>query len=432
MRVKPQSTYAQLTLMFGLLLLINFLVIVFFLRQLTINPAATQIGKTLYSQISTLNPLIINKTIIEAEHILNNNHLSSQITLKDKPLARALPDYKFYRTLTQVLKTGSIQDVLLQETDNGSTIWLKPQWLKDYWIGIGFQPFVNQVSQFFLYLVVILLALSLLAAYLFSRYMLKPFRELAQMAKDIVEQENTNKSIKLSGTHEVKEIAGLVKSSAEKIQKLNKDKELLLAGVSHDLRTPLARMRLQAEFLPTGENQKLLIQEIEEMDKIIGDFVSYVRSGTSEALTKFNLDTLILATIEKMHPYQNLFDYSAKNHALEVIIKPLSFKRMLINIYDNAIKYGKPPIKIWAEKQENCINIFILDNGNGLTKEQLATIFEPFVQVHSSDNIQGSGLGLSIVKKLAEQNNATVLATNHQTGGLLISISLRVFKTSEK
>ncbi len=425
MRVKPQSTYTQLTLMFGVLLLINFLVIVFFLRQLTINPAATQIGKTLYSQIKTLKPLLINKTIIEARHILKNNHLSSQITLKDTPIARTLPDYKFYRTLTQVLKTGSIQDVLLEDTSDVSTIWLKPQWLKDYWIGFGFQPFVAHVSQFFLYLVVILLLLSLLAAYFFSRYMLKPFRELAQMAKDIVEQENTNKSIKFSGTQEVKEIAGLVKSSAEKIQKLNKDKELLLAGVSHDLRTPLARMRLQAEFLPEDESQKLFIQEIEEMDEIIGDFVSYVRSGTIETLTKINLNNLILETIEKMHPHQNLFDYSAKNHLLEVAIKPVSFKRMLSNIYDNAIKYGKPPIKIWTEKQDKYINIFILDHGNGLTKKQLVTVFDPFVQAHSSENAHGSGLGLSIVKKLAEQNNATVIATNHQTGGLMITIILQ-------
>ena len=98
---------------------------------------------------------------------------------------------------------------------------------------------------------------------------------------------------------------------------------------------------------------------------------------------------------------------------------------MLTNIYENAFKYGKPPVKITLEKESDLAKIMIYDHGKGIAEKDFEKIFEPFVMAQSSKNEYGSGLGLSIVKKLAQQNNARVSASNHINGGLQIEIKIK-------
>ncbi len=409
--------------MFGLLLVVNFIIIIATLRQLTIEPSATQMALFVNMQLNSIEKLLERKSFEEKQKIIVATFDSKQISIEKQPNAKEFPNLKFYRILSQQILNNKSLPLKLEESEDASKIWIKPQWLDGYWLGIAFQPFINNVSRLLKILIATLLSLSLIAAYFFSRYMLKPFKQLAQMAVDIVEQKTSNKQLSISGTKEVKEIAQLVQVSAEKIQQLNKEKELLLAGVSHDLRTPLARMRLQAEFMNDEESRDNLIQEIQEMDQIIGDFVTYARSGTAEAFQEVNIVEIIHESIEQFNQLGKVVDCSIPENGIFVQLKPLSFKRMLSNILDNAFKYGKPPVEIRLEEKNNVLCVDVIDHGKGVDEAELKTIFEPFIMANNSNNQYGSGLGLSIVKKLAQQNKVKVSAKNIQEAGLRIRIA---------
>ena len=421
-----KSTYGQLTFMFGLLLLVNFVVIILSLRELSFKPAASQFAMFISNQIKAVKPLLIDKEFGAAQNTLNSAFPQHNIILQKQVTGKPLPNLVFYQTLLQHLQSNQDQSmtVLLQESESTSRIWIQPQWLKGHWLGISFQSFVSQVPQWLAFIFISLLLLSLLAAFVFSRYMLKPFKNLAQMASDVVLDRLNPDEIKIQGTIEVQEISGLVKNSVNHIQQLNKEKEMLLAGVSHDLRTPLARMRLQAEFLTDTEYRDTMIAEIKEMDAIIGDFVAYVRSGSYEETQSLNIITLVQESIEPFKNNDNFLAFDAQNRPIDLNTKPLCLKRMLSNIYDNAIKYGKPPISIELEESDLQIIIKVIDHGKGLSEQELESVFEPFVMAQSTDNQYGSGLGLSIVKKMAEQINATVYAENHPTAGLCVCIQI--------
>jgi two-component system osmolarity sensor histidine kinase EnvZ len=429
MKFKLQSTYSQLTFMFGGLILFNFIIIIVALRQLTIYPAATQIGELLNNQINSIKSVIKDKNLPQAQEFIDNAKLSNQFVLSAQPQAKAFPSYKFYKVLSNQLNKGNNRRLLLQESDEGSKIWIKSTWQKGYWLGISFQPFVTKVSNLLLFLIITLLILSLIAAYFFSRYMLKPLKNLAQMAVAIVEEKDENKNLKIKGSKEVREITRLVKRSAQQIAQLNKEKELLLAGVSHDLRTPLARMRLQAEFLGDDESREVFISDIEEMDNIIGDFVTYVRSGTIEEFQKLDIVNIVGETIEQFCQHGKCMEFNKPDKAIMFAIKPLSLKRMLSNIFDNAFKYGKAPVEVSITQDNNRLMICVLDHGKGLDADELTQVFEPFVMAQTADNQFGSGLGLSIVAKLAQQNNAHVYAENHTDGGLNVCIEFNSVST---
>lgn len=417
-----KSTYSQLTLTFGLLLLFNFIVIVLSLRQFTITPAANQMAMQINNQITSLKPLLEDKNINEAKEVLYNLYPSNQISVTLNPKAQQLPRLKFYQVLENKLTVAGSKQVLIKESKINSLIFLKPKWMQDYWLSVSFQPFIQKVSNFILALIVALMLMSMFAAYFFSRYMLKPLKQLANMANDIVEDKKNVSDIQIKGTTEVQKIGHLVKNSAIQIQQLNKEKEMLLAGVSHDLRTPLARMRLQAEFLDDVEIRNSLVQEIEEMDNIIGDFVSFVRLGTIEECLRVDLVQLISESVNHYSENSHLIRWQTDIQSLQMPLKPISIKRMLSNIYDNAFKYGCPPVLISLEQSKNHVKICIRDHGEGVDDKEISEIFEPFFMAQQIDNQYGSGLGLSIVKKLAQQNNAQVHAENHKNGGLVICI----------
>ncbi len=401
------------------------MIIIAVLRQLTIEPSATQMALFFNMQLSSIEKLVEGKSLDEKKQIILETFGSKQIVVDQQPNARAFPNLKFYRVLSQQILKDKSLPLKLEESEKDSKIWIRPQWLDGYWLGIAFQPFINNVARLLRILIVTLLSLSLIAAYFFSRYMLKPFRQLALMAVNIVEQDSSDEQVTITGTKEVKEIAQLVQLSAQKIQQLNKEKELLLAGVSHDLRTPLARMRLQAAFMNDVESRNNFIQEIEEMDQIIGDFVTYVRSGTAEDFQEVNVVEIMNETLEQSSQLGKVAEFTNPKKDIMVFLKPLSFKRMLNNILDNAFKYGEPPVEVKLEENNNGVQINVIDHGKGVNEIELETIFEPFIMANNTDNQYGSGLGLSIVKKLAQQNNAVVSAHNHTQGGLLISIRFK-------
>lgn len=415
-----KSTYGQLTIMFTALLLVNFAVVILTFRYFTFGPAAKQMAQQINNQVSLLEQLLKNNTIRQAQTTLDHVFSDHQIIIAKKPEGDEFPPLQFYQELQQKLNTRQIESYLLQTDSDPPRLWMKPVWSNDYWLGFSFHSYIGNLSYLFFGMVMVLLMMTIPTVYFFSRYMLKPLRQLASMAASIVKGKEITESFQIRGTTEVQNISQMVKNSALQVQKFHKEKEILLAGVSHDLRTPLARMRLQLEFLSDEEARDNMIQEIDEMNQIIESFIGFVKLGAEEKFQQLDLRELVENSIDS-YPQKEI-RFTSPSTAVIATVKPLSIKRMLTNIYDNAFKYGNPPVHINLQSNKKETRIVIYDHGNGVKETDMKKIFEPFFMSDSRESKPGTGLGLSIVKKLAEQNHAEVIAGHHENGGLQIEI----------
>ena len=219
----------------------------------------------------------------------------------------------------------------------------------------------------------------------------------------------------------------------------------MLAGISHDLRTPLTRMRLTAEMLPDDFFREGLIYDIEDMDAILEQFISFMKDGSDEPVSLTNLDTIFNEIMVQFAPMKFVYESECDK---VVPVRPLSIKRLIINLVNNANRYGKPPIYLSATVvptfietvededtdvvSENVVNkeaqeqlvICVRDCGDGVADDQLERIMQPFERGETARTTQGSGLGLAIVDRIARLHHGTVEAINHPEGGLQVCVRI--------
>ena len=213
----------------------------------------------------------------------------------------------------------------------------------------------------------------------------------------------------------------------------------MLAGISHDLRTPLTRMRLTAEMLPDEFFREGLVYDIEDMDAILEQFISFMKDGSDEPVRLTNLDTIFKEIMVQFTDTRFIYESDVSH---DVPVRPLSIKRLIINLVNNAIRYGCEPIHIGASilppaTDEDAgleltdphakfpkLIIHVKDEGEGVADDQLERIMQPFERGETARTTQGSGLGLAIVNRIARLHQGEVEAMNHPEGGLYVCVKI--------
>ena len=156
------------------------------------------------------------------------------------------------------------------------------------------------------------------------------------------------------------------------LEQTERDRRIMLAGISHDLRTPLTRIRLSAEMMPDDEFLKEgLIYDVEDMDAILNQFISYMRDGSDEELQETDLNVLLQELIIQFKPLDIRFN--AQELPL-IQARSLSLKRLIGNLINNSKRYGAEPIELSAELLEDQIRIRVADNGTGIPEDQIAIV----------------------------------------------------------
>jgi two-component system osmolarity sensor histidine kinase EnvZ len=214
------------------------------------------------------------------------------------------------------------------------------------------------------------------------------------------------------------------------LEQIERDRQIMLAGISHDLRTPLTRIRLTAEMLPDEFFREGLIYDVDDMDAILNQFISYMRDGSDEDLTDTNLNTLLQELIVQFQP----LDIRFQPQPLPIIpARSLSLKRLIANLINNAKRYGAEPIELSAHQVEDQILISVADHGEGIPPDQVDELMQPFVRGDSARTVQGSGLGLAIVKRIVDIHQGQMVIRNREQGGLevLISLPISIAKAEE-
>ena len=262
-------------------------------------------------------------------------------------------------------------------------------------------------------------------AIIFMRNQIRPIRRLAIAARSFGMGRGSSE-IKPSGAKEVRQATQAFRQMRERISRQFAQRTEMLAGVSHDLRTPLTRMKLQIEMLERTPETRELQDDIHEMEKMIDGYLTFARGEGSESLSKMNLASLIEEIISTERRDGSLINFVNKSKTIKsVTLRPQAIKRAITNLIINSKKYAET-VKVEFEYNSEHAIITIDDNGPGIKPEHRDDVFKAFFRLDPSRNTDtgGTGLGLTIAKDIIQSHGGDLLLSDASLGGLRATITL--------
>jgi two-component system osmolarity sensor histidine kinase EnvZ len=267
----------------------------------------------------------------------------------------------------------------------------------------------------------------LLIAVIFLRNQIRPIRKLAQAA-DSFGRGIELPDFKPSGAQEVRVAARAFITMRERIKRQLKTRTEMLAGISHDLRTPLTRMKLQLAMLGEREVARELQDDVQQMEHMIEEYLDFARGDTREETTRVSIQAL-LADVEE--DYRRIGADVTLNAEQDVMadLRVVGFRRMLHNVIDNAVRYGER-CALTLRTSPSAFDIIIDDEGPGIPEEKREEVFQPFKRLDPSRNINtgGVGLGLTIARDVAQAHGGGIALATSPRGGLRVVIRLPLTK----
>lgn len=265
------------------------------------------------------------------------------------------------------------------------------------------------------------LALMLLAGALVRRT-LWPLRRLVEAADRI--GIGPAPPVPEAGPGEVRRLVGAFNRMQLRIRQLVADRTQALAAVGHDLRTPLARLRLRAERVASIELRTAIDRDIDEMDGMVGSLLTYLGGGGTEAPMPMDLAVLCATLVDDLADHGRDATYRGPNH-LEIAARAMGLRRAIGNLADNALNHGTR-LTLTLEERGAEVAVMVDDDGPGIPEAALADVLEPFVRLDSARrrDTRGFGLGLSIAAQAVAADGGTLMLTNRPGGGLRARIAL--------
>ncbi|MFJ3369584.1 sensor histidine kinase [Pseudomonas sp. NPDC086251] len=270
------------------------------------------------------------------------------------------------------------------------------------------------------------LALMLLCTWLAVRIAIRPLTRLAE-AVDTLDPNTHPVLLDEKGPTEVAHAAKAFNAMQVRIAAYLKERMQLLAAISHDLQTPITRMKLRAEFMDDCVEKEKLWSDLGEMEHLVREGVAYARSvhGATEESRRTDLDSFLDSLVFDYQDMGKDVQLSGKS-ATVVDTRPHALRRVLVNLTDNALKFAGAA-ELWVEKQANgSVSVKVMDRGPGIAEEELAQVMEPFYRVENSRNRStgGTGLGLAIAQQLALAIGGSLTLSNREGGGLCAELKL--------
>ncbi|MCQ9425874.1 ATP-binding protein [Pseudomonas sp. LJDD11] len=254
------------------------------------------------------------------------------------------------------------------------------------------------------------------------RLCLRPLKRLGEAAMalgDNLEQP----PLTIEGSQEVRQAALAFNSMQQRLKAMLDDQAYFLAAVSHDLRTPLTRMRLLIERVSEERPRERLRHNIVEMERMIAQVLDYLQSADKHTVQPVDIDELLARLCDELCSAEEPLPVSGRGGVVQV--NELLLQRCLQNLLSNALRYARQ-VSLNVQSDDQHLHIEILDRGPGIAEQQLPTITDPFVRGEASRNQRsgGYGLGLSIAKRIAMLHGGRLMLRNRQAGGLSVSVLL--------
>ena len=298
-----------------------------------------------------------------------------------------------------------------------------------YWIGFPLppRPEADEFPTRALAWAITISVLLLLAAFAFARYLARPLREL-KAAVERVGRGETPGPLPESGTSEIAAVNRGFNSMLANLRQIERDRAILLAGVSHDLRTPLARLRLGIELGDADPAARAgMVADIEEMDRIIDQFLDFAREEPAARTEAIDVHAELAACVERYARAGRDVRLAAGAPAL-ARIKPTAVSRIAGNLIDNALAYGRSPCEITMERRGNEVVVDFADRGAGIARADVERLKQPFTRAGEArardDGAAGAGLGLAIVDRIARLHGGSFDLLPREGGGTIARVTL--------
>jgi two-component system osmolarity sensor histidine kinase EnvZ len=314
---------------------------------------------------------------------------------------------------------------LAAEIDGQPAFWVSFRIADDeYWVMLPRERVERKRALQWVGWAALALALALLGAYLIVFRMKRPLRALTHAAAEVGRGRNPA-PVDESGPDEIRTLAHAFNQMSSDLARLESDRALILAGVSHDLRTPLARLRLSIEMSGADPSLKHgMDSDIDEIDRIIGQFLDFARSEGGEPLGPLDVAALARECVQQ---------YRERGHAVdgeieavpELAGRALALKRMLVNLVDNALRYGEKGVVVATRTEGRNAVVEVRDRGPGIPASEVDRLKQPFTRLEAArTGHSGSGLGLAIVERIAKMHGATFDLLPREGGGLVARVTL--------
>lgn len=414
-RLWSDTLFGRIFLLIGALLLASQFAVYWYFTIYLGNPQARHLAQN-WAQILTLSSAL---DVGEAEWLAPRLAKIGIAFFPIDEMEGHPPRNPIMRNAARLLREMGWPDAQVQVDNKHHLLWIDPDPHSHVAVAMPIpKPPPGPSPQWFKLSAILLL--SLLGAYLIVHQITGPLRRLVQGLNASRGREGPV-ALPVEGPEDIKHLAGELNSALRERHELAEEREMVLLGVSHDLRTPLTRMRMLAEFLPkeAADLQKDLVDNLWEMDEILHQFLDYARSGREELAEEIDLIAFLRHFVESQG--DDVLLQKPECESLYLSITPVALRRVLQNLVENARRHGRPPIEIRVAQEAGSASIEVHDHGNGISAEKLAQLGKPFALAGRGG---GTGLGIAIVQRILQRLGGRIEFRNAPEGGLRVRFTL--------
>ena len=408
------------------------------LQEMQMEPRNIQTANQIASVVNLSRAAVMHADAIARVSLFKTMKDQEQLIIRPRepqdvfePLAKS---YLNHHMVEQLRSRLGPDTVVVDSVNQEPGLWIGFSIDTDrYWLQTDRDRFDQPTGRTWTIWLLTAIGLSLAGAAGIARLINRPLKDLSVAASRVREGDFTATALdETVGTQEIREVNFGFNRMTRKLAQIEQDRMVMLAGISHDLRTPLARLRLEAEMsVPDAEARDAMAGDIVQLDAIIGKFLDYARPGDVR-LKPVSLNDMIESCLEPLRKRPDLEFKLALQDQLMVLADPVELQRALGNLLENAARYGRSDglemtrVDISARASDHKVLLRLRDHGIGVPADQLKQLTTPFFRGESARTAANStGLGLTIVEQIVSRMGGSFELSNATGGGLCANIQLQ-------
>jgi len=426
----PRTLMVRTFLLIGLLMLLSLLAWFAIFTSLEREPRAHQMAQTLVSVANLTRTALISARPQARRYLLQELSDREGIHIypadeHDIVLPKQMPE--FFESTARLVRDELGEETRFAFELNGESALFITFRIHDdeYWLALPRERMERKVSQQWLGWMIAAGLLAMIGTWLIMFRVTRPLKALSHAAKEIA-RGRTPAPLPEQGLDEFSTVAQTFNHMNASLARMDSDRALILAGISHDLRTPLTRLRMGIEMSGSDEaSRDAMVADVEEIDRTIGQFLDFARADDGEAFDVTDLSGMLEDIVSHYGRlgYELLADLQT---GISANVRPKALRRAVSNLIDNAMRYAPDtPISLSLKQTARRIEIEVADRGPGIPAEELERLKLPFTRLNEArSNTAGAGLGLAIVDRIMRAHAGAFDLHPREGGGLRAQLTL--------
>lgn len=430
----PRSLLARTFLLLALLVLLTTAAWLSLFRYIEAEPRARETAQLATSAVNLIRASLFAAAPAKRLGLFNEFSTREGIRLlpaEPEDKIEAMPDTRYLNLLQRELASRLGEHTRIAASVDGVPgFWvsfrLDEHDEEEYWLVLPRERATRSFARHWLTWGALAVVLAMAMAWLIASRISRPLKAMARSA-ETVGRGQMPAPLPEEGAAEMRQLAKAFNAMASDLDRHDKDRSEVLAGISHDLRTPLTRLRLEAEMSLADETTRLaVVADIEQMAAVISQFMDYARAESGEAAVATDLAALLSTLAERQRHLGRTMQVDIAPLP-ELALRPKALTRALTNLIDNAWKYGGNGVSLRSATVDGEIRVEISDRGPGIPATECERLKRPFTRLDTArTNAGGTGLGLAIVERVARLHGGRLDLLPNPGGGLLARLTLPI------